>query len=87
LLGVVVASAAFKVDFDQPTNSQSWWGIQYQYVPLPLPEVETLGLESGIEVLVPTKSDQCWGRYPLCTPNPLTDLDFIGESFDQGIVS
>lgn len=86
LLGVVVASAAFKADLGQPTNSQSLWGIEYRYVPLPLPEVETVDLDSGIEVLVPTQSDQCWGRYPLCTPSPLADLDFIGQTLDQGIV-
>jgi len=88
-LGLVLAAGAsliVKVDLDQPIEVTSWWGLEYGYVPLPTPEVSTIELESGIDVLVPVEGDQCWGNYPLCTPNPPTDLTPIGGTFDQGLV-
>lgn len=86
LVAVVVASIAVKVNFDQPLQTGSWWGVEYEFVPLPAPDVETVNLDSGIAVLVPADSDQCWARYPLCTPNPIPSLDLFGRTFDQGLV-
>jgi len=88
-IGLVIAAGAsliVKVDLDQPMRTTSWWGVEYEYVPLPTPEVSTIDLESGIDVLVPTDGDQCWGNYPLCTPNPPADLTPISGTFDQGLV-
>jgi hypothetical protein len=87
LITVTALSAFVKLDFEQPRQSASLLGIPYSYVPLPTPPVEEIRLDSGVKVLVPIESDQCWARYPLCTPSPLPGLRFLGERLETGLVS
>jgi hypothetical protein len=52
--------------------------------------VDTVRLDSGLEILVPIESDQCWDNYPMCTPAPTPGLElrFPGQgTIDRGFHS
>jgi len=82
---VTVFSAGFRLDWtaiDQDSNWTLGISIPYQVAPVvSVPVVEQL-LPSGVSVLVPVDSDQCWDNYPLCTPASSASLRL--RSGDQG---
>ncbi len=82
---VTVFTAGFRLDWATIDQDASWRlgvSIPYQVAPVvSVPVVEQL-LPSGVTVLVPVESDQCWENYPLCTPAPSADLRV--RSGDQG---
>ena len=41
--------------------------------------------KSGLTLLVPTQSDQCWATYPLCTPQPDGSLRLVGDELASGL--
>jgi hypothetical protein len=85
---VTVFSAGFRLDWDAIDQDSSWTlgvSIPYQVAPVvSVPVVEQL-LPSGVSVLVPVDSDQCWDNYPLCTPAPSAGLTL--RSGDTGDIS
>lgn len=89
LLIVVAVSATTRLDYATITEERTWsLGVEIPYAVSPLPEVEhvvvtTLG---GVELRVPTRSEQCWGTFPLCTPTPLPGLSPRGTDLSAGFV-
>jgi hypothetical protein len=61
--------------------------IGYQIAPIPLPGTTTTLLASGLSVLTPVDTDQCWDWYPLCSPQIGEGVaargDAIGSGFTQ----
>ena len=84
----VVALTSFFVRFDStaPTERGSWLGVNYRYASLPSPPVKDVSLTSGLELLVPIESDQCWSVYPLCTPQPDPSLRTVDDHWPSGFV-
>jgi len=85
VVAVTAFSAGFRLDWVAIDQDASWTlgvSIPYQVAPVvSVPVVEQL-LPSGVSVLVPVESDQCWENYPLCTPAPAAGLSL--RSGDQG---
>jgi hypothetical protein len=85
VIAVTVFSAGFRLDWTTIDQDSDWSlgvSIPYQIAPVaPVPVVD-LALPSGLSVLVPVESDQCWDNYPLCTPAPPAGLRL--RSNDQG---
>jgi hypothetical protein len=87
-LSVVVISlfsAGFRLDWADINQGAEWrLGISIPYSVAPIIDVpvDSRVLPSGIQVLVPVETDQCWENYPLCTPQPSVDLRLLPS--DQG---
>lgn len=86
LAGLTLTSVAVRFDGDFLTDSATWLGIEYRYTPLPTPRVGNVPAESGLMLLRPIDSDQCWGVYPLCTPQPDPALRTQNGSISSGFV-
>ena len=85
-IGVVaIVSTFIRLDWASPTQAESWLGIPYEVAPLPVPPVEEFTTDSGLVLLVPTDTDQCWSRYPLCTPEPAPTLTVSTEGIGAGL--
>ena len=84
---VAVLGAFIRLDWSAPRDERTWLGITYQVVPLPVPETTEVVTDSGVRLRVPIETDQCWAEYPLCTPDPMPSLEFIGEGITSGFVS
>lgn len=72
---------------EQMTDTRTWnLGIQIPYSSTPIQEVpvETRKLGSGLEVMAPTASDQCWLNYPLCTPDIRDGVHLRGTGLQDG---
>ena len=82
-----VALTSFFVRFDGTTLTErgSWLGVNYRYASLPSPPVKDVSLDSGLELLVPIESDQCWSVYPLCTPRPDPSLSTVDGQWQLGL--
>ena len=82
-----VALTSFFVRFDSTTLTErgSWLGVNYRYASLPSPPVKDVSLTSGLELLVPIESDQCWSVYPLCTPRPDPSLRSVDGQWQLGL--
>ena len=83
---VAVASLFVRLDTGEFSERGSWVGIGYRYSALPTPVVEKVELPSGLQVLVPVGSDQCWDVYPLCTPQPIPSLRVPDGPWPSGLV-
>jgi hypothetical protein len=71
VLLVVVFSAIFRLDVESMTHRTDvkvGVAIPIAVTPVPLAPVEEVDLDSGLSVVRPIESDQCWWTYPLCTP-------------------
>lgn len=55
---------------DPVAKQFSMAGLQINYLATPVTSAPTLdrSLTSGLVIMQPTESDQCWDNYPLCTP-------------------
>jgi len=60
--------------------------VRYPGKMLPMPEVPTdvRTLPSGLTVLVPYETDQCWGNNLLCTPMAPKSLRLLGPTLQDG---
>ena len=86
-LGAVAVTSFFvRVDTGAFTERGNWLGIVYRYSALPSPAVEEVQLQSGLRVLVPVPSDQCWDVYPLCTPQTIPSLRAPDGQWPSGLV-
>jgi hypothetical protein len=77
VIAVTVFSAGFRLDWAAIDQDSEWsFGvvIPYQVAPVVTVPVAEQVLPSGVSVLVPVESDQCWNNYPLCTPQSSTGL-------------
>jgi len=48
--------------------------LSYNSSPIVSVPVESSTLPSGLEITSPVLTDQCWDKYPLCTPIPEQNL-------------
>ena len=89
VLVVVAVSALTRFDYASVTQERTWsLGVGIPYAVTPLPEVERQPITTigGVELLVPTLNEQCWGTFPLCTPTPLAGLTPRGSALSDGFV-
>jgi hypothetical protein len=91
VLGVVGYSTVARLDLSGSVERHTWAigpiGIPYTVTPLLLPEVSTTTLESGLTIESPVPSDQCWGRYPLCSPQAPMTLRLQGSDLQSGFLA
>lgn len=86
---VVLVSAATRVDTSELTEERTWnLGISIPYAVAPVVEVpvEERALPSGLTVMLPTQSDQCWLNYPLCTAQIADSVALRGGSIQEGFL-
>lgn len=89
VLAVTAYSALFRTDWaaiDQPGIFKVGLEIPVSFAPVIDVPVSLIDLDSGLTLLVPTQSDQCWANYPLCTPSPNPDLSPIDDEWPQGFI-
>ena len=87
ILLVAIYSSIARLSIDSMTEDRSWnLGVSIPYRVAPLPEVgvRTEQTYSGLELIVPIATEQCWGRFPLCTPRPVSTLEARGLGIDAG---
>jgi hypothetical protein len=73
-LGVVAFMAVVSLVLRYPAKA----------APLPDAPTQTVTLPSGLQILVPTASDQCWGNPLLCSPIAPEDLRPLGGTLADG---
>jgi hypothetical protein len=87
VLLVVAFSAAFRLNVESMTAATDvnvGISIPIAVTPVPLAPVEEVDLESGLDVVRPIESDQCWWAYPLCTPGPDPRLKPLNGPWPRG---
>ena len=62
------------------------FSIPYAAAQVEQAPTKDLALSGGLTVKIPTLSDQCWGTYPLCTPDPAAGLALRGTSLQDGFL-
>ena len=60
--------------------------VDYWVDPVPDAATQPQLLNSGLSVLIPTKSDQCWNTYPLCTAQLSPSTRLRGASIQEGFL-
>ncbi len=89
ILLVTLYSATTRFDSESLTEHRAWVAgvsVPYAVAPIPLPPTQRASLSSGIQIASPTETDQCWGQYPLCTPQTTSTLRFLGDSLSGGFL-
>lgn len=87
VLGVVTYSALYRLDTVAMTREHSIdLGIEFtlKVAPLQIAEVDPIPLESGLVMVRPVPTDQCWSAFPLCTPDPNPRLAPMAGGWEQG---
>jgi hypothetical protein len=81
-------SAVARLDFASMTQRVTWTAgpieIPIEVTPITDAPVSERTLPSGLTVLVPTESDQCWDVYPLCTAQLDETVGQRGSSLQEG---
>lgn len=89
IVGVVAFSALARFDASGLTEQRTWSlgvDVPYAVAPVPPAAVREAALSSGLEVLIPTESDQCWSAYPLCTPHAGGSARLRGPAIQEGFL-
>ena len=88
LLIITAFSAATRFDFQEVTSPQTFVAgpisIPYTVAAIPEPEVADRALPSGLTVVIPVESDQCWAVYPLCTAQLPDSVALLGDDWQEG---
>lgn len=88
IIPVTVYSAAARLQIGSMTQARDWtvgpFSIPYVVSPIPVPPTEVQQLASGLSVLIPMESDQCWNVFPLCTAQLEPTVGLRGETLQQG---
>ncbi len=88
LVILVGYNAVARLDTSGNTESRTWrlgpLSISYQAAPVPMPAVDHVRLSSGLEIVMPLPSEQCWGRFPICTPQISQDIAGRGSGVQDG---
>ena len=87
VLVVTAYSALFRLDWvaiDQPGTVDIGVSIPVNFAPVVSVPVSEVNVASGLTLLLPLESDQCWGNYPLCTPEPNLELKPVGSEWPDG---
>lgn len=88
ILVVTVYSAVMRLDTPSMTQQREWRAgvsITYAVAPVTEPLVADFVTESGLVLLRPVDSEQCWARQPLCTSRPEPDLRLAGVTLAEGL--
>lgn len=89
ILLVTAYSAVARFQVAQITAAREWrLGIAIPYAVAPVADVpvRTVTTSSGLALLQPTQSDQCWDHFPLCTPWPTPSLRLRGDGIASGFL-
>jgi hypothetical protein len=61
-------------------------GLGYGLAPVPIAPTVEKTLSTGVHLLYPTESDQCWAAYPMCTYFTDSDISYRGEGIADGFL-
>ena len=89
VLLVMGYSALARLDVAAIAAERQWrLGLAIPYAVAPIAEVPVADVrtQSGLALLQPTQSDQCWANYPLCTPEPNPALRLRGTDLADGLM-
>jgi hypothetical protein len=90
LLGFTSFSILFRNQVTQITEHRSFTiaglSLPYAIAPIPVPPTQSVTTSRGLELQVPTESDQCWDVYPLCSFSIGMDIGLRGPSIQDGFI-
>lgn len=89
ILLVTGFSAVARFDVGSITASREWTllvTVPYAVAPVVDAPIQEVSTASGLTLLQPTTSDQCWDYYPLCTPRPTPTLRLRGDDLAGGFL-
>lgn len=90
ILAVTAFTAVARFDAAAITQERVWrLGVSIPYAVAPVPgaadvPVSTATTPTGLVLLQPIPSDQCWDVFPLCTPQVFSDIRQRGPSIQDG---
>lgn len=87
LAAVTLFSVTMRFDWASLTGQARWSvaaSITVPVAPIPVVEVQSRTLETGLEVLVPVESELCWAEWPLCTPDIVPSVELRGGNLSAG---
>ncbi|MEI8082741.1 MAG: hypothetical protein WCI74_12940, partial [Actinomycetes bacterium] len=87
VVAVTVFSMLFRFQSETIQEQREWTlgvSIPYAIAPITKAPVVSKDLGSGLVITQPTKSDQCWDVYPLCTPQLLSSIRMRGNGIQDG---
>lgn len=82
-------SALARFDHSAIVAEREWRfgvAVPYAVAPVVIAPTRTVLTGSGLVLRQPTQSDQCWGAYPLCTPEPTAGLRMRGAGIGEGFL-
>lgn len=90
LIALVAFNALVRFQASTITSPHSWSlgpiSVVYKLSPITKVPITEQQLDSGLVVIVPTESDQCWENYPLCSPIVVPSLHLRGQEIDEGFL-
>ena len=85
---ITAVTALWRSDPHTRTSAIEWRlgavGLSLPATPITEAPVIERSLESGLTVLIPTESDQCWNNYPLCTAQLEPTVSLRGSGIAEG---
>ena len=88
VLAVTTVTAIWRSDPQTRTAAIEWrvGGFALSLPATPITEAPVIErtLDSGLTVLTPTDSDQCWNNYPLCTAQLESTVSLRGSDIADG---
>jgi len=88
LLLLVAYCGVIRLDYMTMTVARSFkmgdFSVTYYAAPIPRPETNVRPMPSGLDLLTPVPTDQCWTTYPLCTPLIESDVSLRGPDLQDG---
>ncbi|HEY7823088.1 MAG TPA: hypothetical protein VIG24_09655, partial [Acidimicrobiia bacterium] len=88
VLAITAVTAIWRSDPQTRTTAIEWrlGGLALSLPATPITEapVTERTLDSGLTVLIPTESDQCWDNYPLCTAQLESTVSLRGADIADG---
>ncbi len=90
LIALVSFNALVRFQANTITSPNSWSlgpiSVDYKLSPITQVPITQQQLDSGLVVIVPTESDQCWDNYPLCSPIVVPSLGLRGQELHEGFL-
>jgi hypothetical protein len=88
VLAVTAVTAVTRSDPLTRTATVEWriagLSVSLPATPITDAPVAKRTLDSGLQVLIPTESDQCWANYPLCTAQLESTVALRGKDIADG---
>jgi hypothetical protein len=88
ILPVVGYSALVRLQVDAITDSRTMVigpiSLTYAVAPVPVAETREQVIDEALTVLIPTRSDQCWDAYALCTAQLGGPIGLRGPTLQDG---